>query len=256
MSDPATAQRTLERLGTPPEVVRALEQLREELGVAAGGNLKGLIVYGSVARGGYRPGSSDVNVVVLLADTTCASLAAIARPLHAAWRSAAIEPFLLTAAEVPRVADVFPIKILDIQAHHVVLCGEDPFGHLEVDREHIRLRTEQELRNLGLRLRRRFLSIVDDPIALAAMLAGAAAPLAANLEAMLRLCGHEVPRTGDSSATLEAAARTFDLDGDTLTRLADLRAGTGLSADLPDLLDRVLATIDRATGQVDTMETS
>jgi len=256
MSEPATARTTLERLGTPPEVVKALEQLREELIAAAGTNLKGLILYGSVVRGTYRPHSSDVNLVVVLADTTCASLEAIAHPLRAAWRAAAIEPFLLTASEVPRVADVFPIKTLDIQAHHVVLFGENPFSRLEVDREHIRLRIEQELRNLGLRLRRRFLSVADDPNALATMLANAAGPLTTNLEAMLRLCGDEGPRGRESPEVFEAAARAFDLDREPLARIAELGTGTGLAENLPALLDRLLDTIDRATRHVDAMETS
>src|SRR5260370_25984489 len=82
---------TLEGLGLPAEVSAALGRLREDLGRAAGGNLKGLLLYGGVARGRYRPGRSDINLVVLLADMSAAALQAIAPALRAAWRAARVE---------------------------------------------------------------------------------------------------------------------------------------------------------------------
>src|ERR1051325_10928132 len=117
-----------------PEVRGTLERLREDISGAAGANLAGLILYGSIARGRYRPGKSDVNVVVLLNDTATESLTAIAPVLRAAWRASRVEPFILKLSEVQGMTDVFPTKLLDIQAHHVVLMGEDPFVALEVKR--------------------------------------------------------------------------------------------------------------------------
>jgi len=125
---------SLETLGAPVPVAAAVTRLREELQQAAGSNLAGLILYGGLARGRYRPGKSDVNLVVLLREASATALAAIAPALRRAWRSASVEPFLLTPQEVRRCADVFAPKFLDIQDYHVVLAGENPFTDLQVPR--------------------------------------------------------------------------------------------------------------------------
>src|SRR5438034_7525599 len=106
--------------GAPPAIVAALTQLKDELMRTAGKNLAGLIVYGGLARGRYRPGKSDVNVVVVLRDAGAAALAAIAPALRVGRRSANIVPLILTAGEVQPAALVFPTKFLDIKDHHIV----------------------------------------------------------------------------------------------------------------------------------------
>ncbi|HZV01851.1 MAG TPA: nucleotidyltransferase domain-containing protein, partial [Planctomycetota bacterium] len=204
MNDKPRAE--LEKLGAPPEVSGALVTLCAELERLAGPNLHGVILYGGVARGRFTKGRSDVNVAVVLREASSASLAKIAPALRQAFRSMRVEPFLLTAEEVTRAADVFPTKLLDIRDHHVVLQGEDPFAGLEVEREHIRLRIEQELRNLALRLRRRFVSVWDSPDELAATLGEIAAPLSVELLALTKLAGKPLPADDSIEQTLAAAA--------------------------------------------------
>src|SRR5439155_21209528 len=165
------------------------------------------------------PGQSDVNVVVLLHDVSATSLAAIAPPLRTARRAAAVEPMVLTPGEIPAAAIAFPTKFLDIKDHHVVLAGEDPFAALDVPREAIRRRVAQQLRNLALRLRRRYLSVVKDSEAEAATLAGVARPLALEAAALLRLGGQRVPEDDRTASIFDAAATAFELDRDALARL-------------------------------------
>lgn len=245
---------SLEKLNIAPEIRAALERLREDISVAAGANLAGLILYGSLARGRYRPGKSDVNVVVLLTDTTAGSLSAIAPALRSAWRAHRVEPFILKLSEIQSMTDVFPTKLLDIQAHHIVLMGEDPFVRLEVKREHLRLRIEQELRNISLRMRRRYVSIFDDPASLAIALTNVAVSLKVELGALLRLAGKDEPAQNTSAAVLEAAASAFDLDRDALARVAAMRRDESEADDLPELYNRVLASVTRAAEIADQME--
>lgn len=51
--------------GAPASVTAALDRLYDELSRAAAENFAGLILYGGLARGQFRPGKSDVNVVVI-----------------------------------------------------------------------------------------------------------------------------------------------------------------------------------------------
>src|SRR4051794_4239092 len=112
--------------GAPPAVVAALDRLTLELSREAGANLAALILYGGLARGRFRLGKSDVNVLVLLHDASGAALAPLATPLRAARRAAGVEPMFLTPGEVRAFADNFPTTFLDIQGHHLVLAGTDP----------------------------------------------------------------------------------------------------------------------------------
>ncbi len=231
----------------PPAVVAALERLTDELGRAAGTNFAGLILYGGVARGRYRPGKSDVNVVVLVHEASGPALAAIAPALRTARRSADIAPLILTPAEVPATALVFPTKFLDIKEHHIVLTGEDPFASLEMPREQLKWRLVQELRNLTLRLRHRFIATVNEPAAQAATLAGIARPLAIEMTMLLRLAGHAVPSEDHSSDVFQAAGPTFALDGAALGELAALRRGATVGDEMSTLFDRILTVLAQLT---------
>jgi len=244
----------LEGLAAPPEIRDAISRLADDLARAAGPNLAGLILYGGLARGRYRTGKSDINLVVLLGDTSTESLAAIAPILRSSWRAVRVEPFILKVSEAPSLAEVFPTKVLDIQTHRVVLMGEDPFARIDVSRQQIRLRVEQGLCNLALRLRRRYISIFDDPRSLAAALAEAAVALKVELAALLRLAGKEEPSESTSAAVLESAALAFDLDRAALLQMAALRRDASLPEDMPGLYNRVLTAISRAAEIVSGME--
>ncbi len=247
---------SLEGLGAPAGVVAAIGRLREELAGAAGANLAGLILYGGLVRGRYRPGRSDVNVIVLLHDATAASLAPLAPPLQAAWRAVRVEPMVLTPAEVRHAADAFPTKFLDIKEHHIVLAGDDPFVGLEVARAALQVRVEQELHNLALRLRRRYLATAGEPAELMPILLDAARPLALALAALLRLAGRAVPEADRSATIFREAAEAFDLDGESLAALAALRRDETPALGLSDLYGRVLESAVRAAEVADRMEES
>src|SRR6516165_9012387 len=191
---------------SPPAVSAALDRLKDELSRAAGENLVALVVYGGLARGRYRPGKSDVNVAIVLRDAGAGALKVIAPALRIARRSVAVVPLILTAAELPSTALVFPTKLLDIKNHHIVLAGEDPFSALDVPRAQMSWRIVQELRNITLRLRQRFVAAVDDKDAQTAALAGIARPLAIQFQALLQLAGKPVPADDRSATIFQATA--------------------------------------------------
>lgn len=247
MADPLSA--------VPASISAALKQLQMDLQAAAGQNLTGLILFGGLARGRYRPGKSDVNVVVVLREASPTVLVAIAPALKKAWRAAAVEPLVLTSDEAVRAAEVFPTKFLDIKSHHVVLFGENPFVGIEVSREHVRLRIEQELRNMLLRFRRRFLATIDDPTMLARALTDVVRPLALELAALLQLVGKPVPADDRSGPIFEAAAVEFGWNRELLAAMAALRHDSKtpdnigqLSREALELLPRIVDLVDRMKG--------
>jgi hypothetical protein len=231
--------------GVPSAVVQSLDHLKEELLRGAGKNLAGLILYGGLARGRYRAGKSDINVVILLHDASAPALAAIGPVLRTARRGVGIVPMILTPAEVPSTSVVFPTKFFDIQNHHVVLHGEDPFVGLSATREQIRLRILQQLHNLTLRARARYCAAFDDVNAIAEIMTNLARPLAVELTALLQLARKEVPQEDRTAAVFKAAAHAFGANAAALERLAGLRHGQQVGENLQALFAQVLDTLER-----------
>src|SRR5690349_2187848 len=88
------------RLPAPAQA--RLVELKEGLERTLGEELSCLLVYGSAARGGYRDGQSDVDLMVVLEEASRQSLDAIPNALQIARYAARIEAMILTAAEIPR----------------------------------------------------------------------------------------------------------------------------------------------------------
>ncbi len=187
-----------------------LDELRKSLEKILGDELVGLLVYGSAARGEYREGRSDVDLMLVVKEAPRARLEAISNALQLARYAARIEAMILTAAEIPRAADVFPLLYDDIRREHVLLAGKDPFSELTISNRHRRLRVEQELREAQIRLRRAVIDAQGSP----AMLGGAVfrklRQIRGALHALFALHGVEV--ADDLKSVFDHAAKTYGLD--------------------------------------------
>lgn len=236
--------------GTPPEIVSALQQLVQDLQEQAKANFAGLVVYGGLARGRYRPGRSDVNVIVLLNNPDGKALKEIAPALRDARRLAGINAMLLAPTEVEATARDFPSKYLDIQKHHVVLHGSDPFEAVKISLSDVQKRVAQSLRNQLIRLRNCYLVQCNEPDALRAALLAAARPLAIDLSCLLLAEGHVLPDEDRTATLYQTASGVFNLDDSTLGALAALRDGANL-ANPDDLFIRLLLLLSSLADRVD-----
>lgn len=113
------------------------------------------LLFGEFAHASELHHPGDPVPLCLVFDTLpAAALADLHVPLRAAWRKARVEPLLIVTGDIACMADSFPIKVLELRDRSQVLLGENPFSQVDVDREHLRLRLEQETRNHLLRMRR------------------------------------------------------------------------------------------------------
>jgi predicted nucleotidyltransferase len=233
----------LVRLPLPEPVRAALARLVD--GLLRAEAVRTVAVYGGVARGRFVAGRSDVNLLIVLRRGDRSALQEVCAPLRDVV-GVQVEPMLVTADELPRLALVFPVKFQDICAHHVVLGGDPaPLATLQVPTTHARLRVEQELRNLGLRARRRFVELHGQAPALQQHLATLVRPFAIELASLLALDGRQAPSEDRTAAVFAAAAAAYALDAPVLHALAELRQ-TGVSGDPEQLYARLLGEVDRA----------
>jgi len=177
----------LAALGT--ETRERLRTLDAALARELGDDLVSLVVYGSAARGGYRAGQSDVDLVIVVRESSRETLLAIANVTQVARYSARIESMILVEGEIAASTDAFPILYDDIRRNHIVLRGSDPFADLVISDRHRRLRVEQELREAQIRLRRAVVDGLGRKEALAGAVIRKAKQIRSPLYALFQLRG-------------------------------------------------------------------
>lgn len=229
-----------------PEPVRArLTELASTLGSQLGDNLVALLVFGSAVRGGWREGTSDVDLVLVLKDPKREALLAVANTLTVARTAFRFEAVILGVEEIPRAADVFPLFYDDIQSCHVVLAGKDPFAELAISDQFRRLRIEQELREEQIRLRRAVVDSLGAPQPLAGAVERKVKQLRGPLDALLKL--RRTPATSDLlPVLLEKATEVYGID---TGALSNVRKDPEAAHDaLQKLLERMIQEVDRMEG--------
>jgi predicted nucleotidyltransferase len=235
-------------------VHEGLERFCGQLREALGEELVGVILYGGLAKGEYAPSSSDVNVMVVLSEITLEALDRAVEPISQARRDVHLAALVLSEDDLRSSTDVFPVKFLDMQQHHRLLWGRDVLADLSISRDHLRLRCEQEIKNLMLRLRHFYLQRAHRPELIESTLASAISSFLTSLGAFLFLKTGQPP--GGKAAVAEAAGRELGLDGALLRELLALKSGESRpdAAELKRLYAAFMAVVQQAAGLVDRFE--
>jgi predicted nucleotidyltransferase len=225
-----------------PSATRApLQALKEGLEKAMGKNLAALFVYGSAARGGYVPDESDIDVIVVLDDTSLPHLHQIAPLLTEARYRGRVEAMILKRDNLAPAADVFPLLYDDLKQRHVLLAGTDVFAGLEIADHHRRLRIEQELREARIRMRRAVVDALGSESNIAGAVARKVKQIRSPLHALLCLKGKQCDDRLEP--VLEAAGQEYGLDISALTRVAAQPEAAHTA--LRGLLDAAIEDVDR-----------
>lgn len=210
----------------PQEIQNALDRVVGALAKTLGENLHSLVLYGSAVRGNHLP-TSDLNLLILLEESTPAAHAAIAEAIQGDVR---VEPFILSRALLARSVQAFAVKFLSIRRNYQVLRGADPFSGLAVDESLARFLCEQQVRNLRLRCVRAFVVFGRNRNRYSAFLAKIVSALFTDLGEALRRVGLDVPRTYEERIPL--LEKTLGADASILRKLLELKSSMRtLSAD-------------------------
>lgn len=132
-----------------PKSEAVLHTAVEALKTALGENLASCCLYGSSVRGNAIDGVSDINLLLVLNESTPAAHEQIADVLHAYPK---VDPFILGKPGLERSIRAFAPKFASIRRNYRVLYGEDPLKHFAIDSAIERFLCEQALRNTRLRL--------------------------------------------------------------------------------------------------------
>jgi predicted nucleotidyltransferase len=235
----------------PAPVRKGLERFCSAMNDALGDELIAIILYGGLAKKDYAPTTSNVNVLVVLKHVSVKALDRIVSPMKKATRAIRLAPMVLSEDDLRSSTDVFPIKFLDMQEHHRVLWGKDVLSDLPIAKDHLRLRCEQEIKNLLLRLRKAYLQRGGKSRLIKSTLTATASAFLNSLSALLILKTGRAPT--QKSAIAETAAGELGLDGNTLREVLALGRGDRKAdtAELRRIYDSFMETVQKAATIVD-----
>jgi hypothetical protein len=189
---------------------RKADDFASELGRIFGDELVSVLLYGSAARGEYRAGISDLNLLVILRDLGVEHLRNAASATRRWVSEGNPPPLLLSSREWQGSADVFPLEYSDIRDSHLLLVGRDPFAAMKIHREHLRLQVEHELRSKKIQLREAYLVSGESPEEIGQLLIRSVSTFLAIFRGILRLEGSAVPSSAAEVVTAVAGLAGFE----------------------------------------------
>jgi len=204
---------------------RIVTPFLSQVDAALGGGYSA-VLYGSVARGDFVPGWSDLNLMLILDDLSPGTLGALAEPFGL-WRKSGYEPPLVIGrAEWDRATDVFPLEITDMQCGYEVLRGVDPVAGLTaVAPADLRHALEREFRGKLLRLRQGYIAAASDSGALGNLASRSSRTVLVLLRGLLVLLGRSVP--SEAVEVAAAAAAAMGVEGEPLLNVIRHRGERG-----------------------------
>lgn len=241
----------------PSHIRDKLSQFCDKLQDVLGDTLVSVVLYGPTTKGQTSVANGPpVNIMLVLRDVTTGLLDRIAALVRKGARDFRLSVMILSKDDLQRSTDVFPVKFLDMQQSHVVLCGEDVLEDLLIGGENLRLRCEQEARNTLVRLRNLYLHRANDPKQVQTTISSAVSSLLRTLNAFLFLVDGSWRHAEDD--IVAAATKLLRLDTDVLPRLlavTEEQHGLGAS-ELKNLFDVLLSLAQRIADVIDRFEQS
>lgn len=192
---------------------RAVESLKSELG----DNLYSCCLYGSAVRGNAIDGVSDINLLIVLNESTTAAHQAVARAIG---DHSVIDPFVLAKRGFERSVRAFAPKFASIRRNHRVLHGADPLAEIKIDSAMERFLCEQAVRNLRLRLVYSFITRKQHK-GYDRFIVRHVTALFVQFSEVLRLGGTTIP--ADFESRIPIFEREFNVDGQVLRDLLALK---------------------------------
>ncbi len=228
---------------------RYLVQLRKRLDA----QIEAVILYGSVVRGEYVEGHSNINLLMVLQECTLQNLHNCSQLTERWKKEGIIPPLLITESELRQSCDLFPIEYIEIKENHTLLEGKDPFLTLHIDERGLMQHCARELSGNLLRLRQRFIEGQGRPEAIPAVLTLSLMALLPALRAVCKMLGH--PSGGKSIDFLRSLPSALQVEAPVFLEILEIKQGirTPGKLTMSDLFMRYAQAVENLYKQVRVM---
>ncbi len=176
-------------------------------------NLLAIVLFGSATGKDFIPGTSDINLFLEFRKVDLAVLKKGLKLIAGGIRKKIVAPLFFTKEYMENSSDVFPVEFFEMAGNHLLLYGEDPFVNLKINREHLRLECEEQLRSKLIRLRQTYLEVGLQKRGLDRLLKDSLTSLIPVFRNILYLKGKTVPHNKEN--VLVAIGEEFGIDPET-----------------------------------------
>ncbi len=184
---------TLTLTGMNPVVAAKISPMVEELLREHGSNVHSFHIVGSAVMPDYNEKVSDINSVAVLHNMDLKFISFLA-PLGRKYGKKRIAaPLVMTPEYIHRSLDVFPIEFLDFRLIHRTIYGIDILKDLQIDRPHLRLQCEREIKTKLINVRQGYISSLGKKEHLDSVLVRSITGSMAFFRAVITLLGKEPP---------------------------------------------------------------
>lgn len=183
--------------GITPAVAEKIGPMVEEILTTYGSSIHSMHIVGSAVIPDYNEKVSDINSVVVLHDMDLKFVEFLA-PLGKKYGKRRIAaPLIMTPEYIRRSLDAFPIEFHDFKLIHKTIHGPDILCDLQIDRMHLRLQCEREIKTKLIGLRQGYISSLGKREPLTSVLISSFTGCMALFRAIIVLLDREppVPRT-------------------------------------------------------------
>jgi hypothetical protein len=240
------------RIPKKPEEI--FEEITGEYQKIFGAHLISIILFGSGAGEDYIPGKSDINFLITLTDQGIDRLDR-ALEMVARWRKRNVAiPLFMTRSYLVRSQDAYPIELLNMKRHYIVVSGEDILAELAFDRRHIRLQLEREIRGKLLHLRSGYLATEGNARKIRALITLSLTAFISLFCALLYLKNIEIPR--GKREIITEAGNAFGIDATIFLKCEEIRRKTNRFSqnEVKAVFHAYMKEVSRLCDQIDQME--
>lgn len=196
--------------------VRLAESAAKEYQARYGENMVSVTLYGSAAGGDFNPETSDINLLLVLKDTSLAELEKSADIQEKWMKKRFTRPLFMDPAYIARSLDSFPMEFLNMKGCYKVLAGEDVLGPVNIDPGHLRLQLERELKGKSLHLTQEWLNTGKKPKLVKMLMEISMRDFAAVFRALLFLKDAPIPK--QRMELFSAVSKSYELEGEPFVR--------------------------------------
>ena len=240
----------------PEETRQTLRSYVKDAASRFPGGPQAIVLYGSAVRGEYLPGRSNLNVMIVLTALELESLKGYAKS-HRRWSAERIVvPLFVTESDLEASRDLFPLEYVEMQEHHVVLAGREPFAGRPVDLPRLAMQCEQEIQGNLLRLRQRFVEGGGTIEAIGILLPLSLTALLPCVRGLYRVLRATVPPATD--LLLADLSSTWHVDAAAFQEVWNFKRGVISPGpmEMPRLFERYVSAVQQLARHVTAMRTA
>jgi len=228
-----------------------LDSFVEELKNTLGANLKSVILYGSQASGEAVKKYSDYNLLLILEKLDFPVLKDLCQPVNKWMKKNNPAPVMFKENRFNKSFDVFPIEFLDIQEHHKLLHGTNPFVNMKIDLGNLRHECEHELKGKYLKLRQEYIAVKGKPSRLKPLLISSISTFLVLFRTVIRLSGQNPPAKKLDALNMLASQAKINIEP--FITVSSLKEGVkeAQKADMEALFSAYLNEIEKVIDFVD-----